>query len=194
MANRQKWETGGTMAGTSRDPQVRTVWTIGHSTRSLQEFLSLLDQYEIEAVADVRRFPGSRRFPHFAGDALAQTLPAHGIAYQWLPQLGGRRRPVAGSRNTGWRNESFRGYADHLASAEFAEGLAQLLVLAAQARTTLMCAETLWWRCHRSLIADVLRLRGTEVIHILDGTHSTIHPYTTPARVVGGTLSYPGEV
>jgi uncharacterized protein (DUF488 family) len=182
------------MTGTSRDPQVRTVWTIGHSTRSLEEFIALLDQYKVEAVADVRRFPGSRRFLHFAGDALARTLPAHGIAYQWLPQLGGRRRPVAGSRNTGWRNESFRGYADHLASAEFAEGLAQLLVLAAQARTTLMCAETLWWRCHRSLIADVLRLRGTEVIHILDGQHSTVHPYTAPARVVDGTLSYPGEV
>ena len=152
--------------------------------------MSLLAAYKIEAVADVRRFPGSRRYPHFAGEAMAQTLPAEGVVYEWLPKLGGRRRPVPGSPNTGWRNESFRGYADHLASAEFAQGLAQLLALAARARTALMCAETLWWRCHRSLIADVLRCRGFEVIHILDATHSTVHPYTSPARVIDGKLSY----
>ena len=152
--------------------------------------MSLLAEYKIEAVADVRRFPGSRRYPHFAGEAMAQTLPAEGVVYEWLPKLGGRRRPVPGSPNTGWRNESFRGYADHLASAEFAQGLAQLLALAARARTALMCAETLWWRCHRSLIADVLRCRGFEVIHILDATHSTVHPYTSPARVIDGKLSY----
>ena len=179
------------MANPSGDFHVDTIWTIGHSTRSLEEFLSLLAAYKIEAVADVRRFPGSRRYPHFASEALAQTLPAHGIAYQWLPKLGGRRRPVPGSPNTGWRNESFRGYADHLESAEFAQGLAELLALAARARTTLMCAETLWWRCHRSLIADVLRCRGIEVIHILDATHGTVHPYTSPARVTEGRLSYP---
>jgi uncharacterized protein (DUF488 family) len=173
------------------DSEVPAIWTIGHSTRSLEEFLSLLDEYKIEAVADVRRFPGSRRYPHFAGEALAQTLPAHGIAYEWLPKLGGRRRPVPGTPNIGWRNESFRGYADHLASAEFAQGLAQLLALAARARTALMCAETLWWRCHRSLIADVLRCRGIEVTHILDATHSTVHPYTSPARIIDGKLSYP---
>lgn len=179
------------MARRASDPPVETIWTIGHSTRSLEEFLGLLAQYRIEAVADVRRFPGSRRYPHFAGEALAQSLPAHGVAYQWLPKLGGRRRPHADSPNTGWRNESFRGYADHLASPEFAEGLAELLALAARARTAMMCAETLWWRCHRSLISDVLRLRGIEVIHIQDATHSTVHPYTSPARVVDGQLSYP---
>lgn len=179
------------MARRASDAPVETIWTIGHSTRSLEEFLGLLAQYRIEAVADVRRFPGSRRYPHFAGEALAQSLPAHGVAYQWLPKLGGRRRPHADSPNTGWRNESFRGYADHLASPEFAEGLAELLALAARARTAMMCAETLWWRCHRSLISDVLRLRGIEVIHIQDATHSTVHPYTSPARVVDGQLSYP---
>ena len=152
--------------------------------------MALLAAYKIEAVADVRRFPGSRRYPHFAGEAMARTLPAEGVVYEWLPKLGGRRRPVPGSPNTGWRNESFRGYADHLASAEFAQGLTQLLALAARARTALMCAETLWWRCHRSLIADVLRCRGFEVIHILDATHSTVHPYTSPARVIDGKLSY----
>jgi uncharacterized protein (DUF488 family) len=169
---------------------IATIWTIGHSTRSLEEFLDVLAAYAIEAVADVRRFPGSRRYPHFARDALAQTLPEHGIAYAWLPKLGGRRRVQADSPNTGWRNPSFRAYADHLASSEFAEGLAELLALAALRRTALMCSELLWWRCHRSLIADVLRQRGIEVIHIADSTHSTVHPYTSPARIVDGRLSY----
>jgi uncharacterized protein (DUF488 family) len=167
-----------------------TIWTIGHSTRTLEEFLGLLAGYRIEAIADVRRFPGSRRYPHFASDALATTLPAHGIAYQWIPKLGGRRKAQPGSPNTAWRNASFQGYADYTATAEFAEGLAELLKLAASKRTALMCAEAVWWRCHRSIIADVLKLRGIEVIHIIDATHSTAHPYTSPARVVDGKLSY----
>lgn len=170
---------------------VGTLWTIGHSTRSLDDFLGLLAQYGIEAIADVRRFPGSRRHPHFARDALAETLPAHGIVYQWMPKLGGRRRARPDSTNLGWRNASFRGYADYLDSAEFAEGLQELLGLAARKRTALMCAEALWWRCHRSLIADVLTLRGIEVVHILDSTHIKVHPYTSPARIVGGRLTYP---
>lgn len=167
-----------------------TIWTIGHSTRTLQEFLGLLAEYRIEAIADVRRFPGSRRHPHFASDALAATLPAHGIAYQWLPKLGGRRKVQPGSPNTAWRNASFQGYADYTATAEFAEGLAELLKLAAGKRTALMCAEAVWWRCHRSIISDVLKLRGIEVIHIIDATHTTVHPYTSAAHVVDGRLSY----
>ena len=167
-----------------------TIWTIGHSTRTLEEFLGLLSKYRIEAIADVRRFPGSRRYPHFASDALAETLPAHGIAYQWLPQLGGRRKVQPGSPNTAWRNASFQGYADYIASAEFAAGLDELLTLAAHTRTALMCAEAVWWRCHRSIISDVLKLRGIEVIHIVDATHTTVHPYTSPARIVDGRLSY----
>lgn len=168
-----------------------TIWTIGHSTRSLDDFLGLLAAYRIEAVADVRRFPGSRRYPYFARDALAETLPAHDIAYQWMPKLGGRRRARPDSTNVGWRNASFRGYADYLDSPEFAEGMQELLGLAARQRTALMCAEVLWWRCHRSLIADVLTLRGFEVVHILDLTHSKVHPYTSPARIVRGRLTYP---
>ncbi|MFC5498038.1 DUF488 family protein [Caenimonas terrae] len=172
---------------------VATVWTIGHSTRALEELLGLLDHYRIEGVADVRRFPGSRRHPQFARDALEQSLPAHGIAYQWLPRLGGRRRVQPDSPNTGWRSASFRGYADYLASSEFAEGLAELLAFAAHRRVALMCAEVLWWRCHRSLIADVLLARGIEVVHILDATHSTVHPFTSPARIVDGQLSYAAD-
>ena len=167
-----------------------TIWTIGHSTRTLETFLGLLDEYRIEAIADVRRFPGSRRHPHVASDALATTLPAHGIAYQWMPKLGGRRKVQPGSPNTAWRNASFQGYADYTATAEFAEGLAELLKLAAARRTALMCAEAVWWRCHRSIIADVLKLRGVEVVHIIDATHATVHPYTSAARIVDGSLSY----
>jgi uncharacterized protein (DUF488 family) len=172
----------------STDPA--TIWTIGHSTRTLEEFLGLLSEYRIEAIADVRRFPGSRRHPHFASDALAVTLPAHGIAYQWLPKLGGRRKVQPGSPNTAWRNASFQGYADYIATAEFAQGLTELLELAASKRTALMCAEAVWWRCHRSIIADVLKLRGIEVVHIIDATHTTVHPYTSPARIVDGRLNY----
>ncbi len=167
-----------------------TIWTIGHSTRTLEEFLGLLGEYRIEAIADVRRFPGSRRYPYFAGDALAATLPAHGIAYQWIPKLGGRRKVQPGSPNTAWRNASFQGYADYTATAEFAEGLAELLQLAVGKRTAMMCAEAVWWRCHRSIIADVLKLRGIEVIHIIDAAHSTVHPYTSAAHIVDGRLSY----
>lgn len=169
---------------------VGTIWTIGHSTRTLEGFLGLLAEYRIEAVADVRRFPGSRRYPHFGQDALSETLPSHGITYQWLPKLGGRRPVQPDSPNDAWRNASFRGYADYVASAEFAEGLDALLALARQQRTAMMCAEAVWWRCHRSLIADVLRVRGIEVIHIMDATHTTVHPYTSPARIVDGRLTY----
>jgi uncharacterized protein (DUF488 family) len=167
-----------------------TIWTIGHSTRSLEEFLALLAAFRIEAVTDVRRFPGSRRQPQFAYEALAQSLPAHGIAYHWLPQLGGGRRTRPDSPNTAWRNAAFRGYADHLASAEFAEGLASLLALAARQRTAVMCAEAVWWHCHRSIIADVLKLRGIEVIHILGLQHGVVHPWTSAAHVENGELNY----
>jgi uncharacterized protein (DUF488 family) len=169
---------------------VSRVWTIGHSTRPLQVFLELLAGYGIEALADVRRFPGSKRHPHFAQDALSACLEAEGITYRWLPSLGGRRRPRANSPNTAWRNASFRGYADHLGSAEFSSGLDELLELSARRRTTLMCAEALWWRCHRALIADVLCIRGIEVLHILDEQSAVRHPYTSAARIVEGRLSY----
>jgi len=170
---------------------VATVWTVGHSTRDWDDFLALLGGYGIEAVADVRRFPGSRRHPWFAGETMAKTLPVAGFDYLWLPQLGGRRRALPGSPNGAWRNAAFQGYADHLQSAEFAEGLALLLELAARRRTALMCAEAVWWRCHRRLIADVLITRGIEVRHILDATHLQVHALTDTARLVDGRLVYP---
>jgi uncharacterized protein (DUF488 family) len=172
---------------------VRTIWTLGHSTRPLDEFLGLLGHYRLEAVADVRRFPGSRRQPQYAQAALRDSLGGSGIAYRWLPALGGRRRPRPDSPNSAWRNASFRGYADHIQTAEFAAGLDELLEIAGRLRTTLVCAEALWWRCHRALISDVLRLRGIEVVHILDARHSQVHPYTSAARIVEGRLSYARE-
>lgn len=166
------------------------VWTIGHSTHSAPEFMGLLDAYDIEAVADVRRFPGSRRHPQFGHDALMATLQAHGLAYAWLQQLGGRRKPTAPAGATAWRHPSFQAYAEYLQSEEFAQGLLQLLVLAGGCRTAMMCSELLWWRCHRALISDALRVCGVEVVHILTADQSTPHPYTTPARVVDGFLTY----
>lgn len=167
-----------------------TIWTLGHSTRSLTEFLALLAHFKIEAVADVRRFPGSRRQPQYAQEALRSALDEHDIAYHWIVALGGRRRPRPDSLNTAWRNASFRGYADYIASAEFAEGLTELLGIAAHRRTAIMCAEAVWWRCHRALIADVLCVRGIKVVHIINETHAVKHPYTSPARIVQGQLSY----
>lgn len=167
-----------------------TIWTIGHSTRSLDEFLALLAHCRIEVVADVRSFPGSRRCPHYGRLVLQASLAQHQLEYHWLPALGGRRRPVPDSPNTVWRNISFRSYADYMQTAEFAAGLDQLLDLARRLRTTLMCAESLWWRCHRSMIADALRTRGVDVVHILDAKHSTLHPWTAPARIVEGRLTY----
>jgi uncharacterized protein (DUF488 family) len=166
------------------------VWTIGHSTRTLEEFLELLAQNRIEAVADVRRYPGSRRWPHFAREPLGKALERRGLAYLWLPMLGGRRTPTADSPNTAWRSASFRGYADYMATEAFAEGLDLLVNLASGLRTAIMCAESLWWRCHRGLIADVLRWYRFDVIHILGPGSTAPHPYTAAARIVNGRLSY----
>jgi uncharacterized protein (DUF488 family) len=167
-----------------------TVWTIGHSTRPLKTFLALLEHYEIEAVADVRRFPGSRRQPQFAQAPLGSALAEDSIAYHWIAALGGRRRPRPDSPNTAWRNLQFRGYADYMASKEFEEGVDELLAVAGRIRTTMMCAEAVWWRCHRALIADVLCVRGIKVVHIIDETRAVMHPYTSPARILHGRLSY----
>jgi len=179
------------MAATPTRTGTGTVWTVGHSTHAWVDFLDLLAAHRIEAIADVRRFPGSRRYPWFASEAMATQLAAAGVEYLWLPQLGGRRRALPGSPNGAWRNAAFQGYADHLASAEFAQGLAQALALAARRRTALMCAEVLWWRCHRRLIADVLTLRGMQVLHILDAGHASAHALNPDARQAGGQVVYP---
>jgi uncharacterized protein (DUF488 family) len=167
-----------------------TIWTIGHSTRSGEDFRRVLQQHAIELVADVRRFPGSRRLPQFASETLERDLEIAGIGYRWLPALGGRRRVTSGSANTAWRNASFQAYADHLATEEFAEGLEELLMLANGLRTAVMCAEMLWWRCHRRLIADVLTYLGYQVLHIADEKAASLHRITPPARISRGVLRY----
>jgi len=172
-----------------------TIWTLGHSTRTLEEFLGVLGAHGLGAIADVRRFPGSKRHPQFAREALERSLVAAGLEYEWLPELGGRRRARPDSPNTGWRNEAFRGYADHMGSTEFATGLQKLLVLAGRRRTAMMCSELLWWRCHRSLLSDLFKAKGWCVLHVVDGSPPKEHPWTAPARVVYGRLEYsaPGE-
>jgi uncharacterized protein (DUF488 family) len=172
------------------DPTPPRAWTVGHSTRALDEFLCLLAAHDIEAIADVRRFPASRRWPHFSGAALGEALAARGVSYEWFPELGGRRTARPDSPNTGWRSAAFRGYADYMAGEAFAEGLNRLAGLALGLRTAIMCAEAVWWRCHRGLIADALRWAGFEVCHIMTAGAAVAHPYTAPARIVGGRLTY----
>ena len=171
-----------------------TVWTVGHSTRSGEEFREILLAHEIKVLVDVRSFPGSRRYPQFNRATLAESLQEVGIEYRHEPRLGGRRKPQADSHNTAWKNASFRAYADHMESEEFRKGVKELLELAANARTAVMCAESLWWRCHRSLISDYLKAQGHTVIHILDQKKTEEHPFTPAARIVDGNLSYRGLI
>jgi len=166
------------------------IWTIGHSTRSANEFLAVLAAYDIELVIDVRRFPGSRRLPQFDSETLERSLATRDIAYRWLAELGGRRKPDPLSNNLAWRHPAFRAYADHVNSEEFAGGLFELLMLAEGLRTVTMCAEVLWWRCHRRIIADVLTSVGIDVVHIQTESMATHHVLAPPARLVAGQLSY----
>ena len=154
----------------------------------------MLHAYDIELVADVRRFPGSRRLPQFGAAALAVELAAARIDYCSLPALGGRRKSLEDSVNDGWRVAAFRGYADYLATEEFAGGFMELLMLANGLRTTVMCAEVLWWRCHRRLIADVLVYLGIRVMHIRDEATVEEHRIAPPARIVHGMLTYAKSV
>lgn len=178
-------------SGASGPGGLPALWTVGHSTRTWDDFVALLRHHRIEAIADVRRFPGSRRHPWFASEAMGEALPRTGIAYLWLPGLGGRRPVQPGSPNGAWRNAAFQGYADHMASAEFAHALERALALAAGRRMALLCAEVLWWRCHRRLVADLLSHRGHEVLHIIDDAPPQPHPLHPAARPAGDGLVYP---
>jgi uncharacterized protein (DUF488 family) len=165
-------------------------WTLGHSTRELDEFLAVLVAHRVEAVLDIRRFPGSRRLPRFERTALATSLEATGIAYHWIPSLGGRRAAGSDSPNSGWRHPAFRAYADHVATEEFAGGLFELLMIAHGLRSAILCAEILWWRCHRRIVADVLTSLGAQVWHVRGVERPELHQLTDPARIVRGALSY----
>jgi uncharacterized protein (DUF488 family) len=170
-----------------------TLYTIGHSNRPLEEFLALLEAHAVRGIADVRAFPSSRRWPHFNREPLAAALNAHGIAYDWIPKLGGRRhQPCRNSPHTAWTVEAFRHYADHTESAEFTEGLAQLLAAAPARTTAFMCAEALYWQCHRRLIADQLVVLGHCVRHIQSRERIIEHRLPDFARVVDGRIIYDG--
>ena len=171
---------------------VLEVWTVGHSTRSAEEFGQILLAHDIKLLVDVRSFPGSRRYPQFNKAQLSEALTDIAIEYHHAPLLGGRRRPKGDSRNIAWKNSSFRAYADYMESDDFRTGVRELLELAGQRRTGVMCAEALWWRCHRSLIADYLKAAGHSIVHIMDATKAEEHPFTAAARIVDGELSYRG--
>ena len=172
-----------------------TLWTIGHSTREWEGFVSMLRDAAIEALVDVRRFAGSRRNPQFSGEAMARALPDEGIEYIPMPELGGRRSPRKDSPNTAWRNSSFRGYADYMDTPEFGEARQRLVAIARARRTAVMCAEAMWWQCHRGLIADDFKVHGWDVVHLMAPGRSESHPYTAAARIVDGRLDYasPGD-
>jgi uncharacterized protein (DUF488 family) len=169
----------------------KIIWTVGHSTRTIEEFVALLKSFDIEVVADVRTIPRSRKNPQFNRDELERVLPEAGIEYAYQDHLGGLRHPRKDSMNTGWRNDSFRGYADYMQTPAFDESLERLIELAKRKRTVIMCAEVLPWRCHRSLIADALLLRGFEVTEVFGKAESREHKMTPFAVVEGLTLTYP---
>ena len=168
-----------------------TLWTIGHSTRSSEEFFSLLIGQEIARLIDVRRYPGSRRYPHFHSDVLATSLTGAGLTYRHMPNLGGRRIARSDSSNTGWKNAGFRGYADYMQTEEFQQAFEALTSDARDARTVIMCAEAVPWRCHRSLIADRLLINGWEVVHIIGPGQNRPHRLTSFAVPQNGRLQYP---
>lgn len=170
-----------------------TIYTVGHSTRSAEELLALLEEGGVRLLADVRAFPSSRRHPQFNRGALAEWLPKAGIEYLHLPGLGGRRTPAPDSPNTGWRELAFRGYADHMRSEEFGTALAELEGAGRGAPTAIMCAEAVWWRCHRRLIADALLVRGWRVEHLGIGEGRAVHELPAFAVVdpATATITYP---
>lgn len=173
---------------------MQRLWTIGHSTRTIEDFVAALQANGIKLIADVRMLPGSKRYPHFNKDSLTDALAKAGIHYEHFPELGGRRKPKKDSRNTAWRNEAFRGYADYMETDEFGQGMDRLMAESEKVGpTAVMCAEAVWWRCHRGLISDFVKARGIDVTHIIDLKKTEPHPYTSAARIVDGKLSYTVE-
>jgi uncharacterized protein (DUF488 family) len=166
------------------------IWTIGHSTRSIEEFLTILKSFNIEVLIDIRTYPGSRRYPHFNKEAMAKSLHENGLEYIHMLALGGRRKPVENSVNTSWKHPSFRGYADHMQSQEFVDAINDVQKIASRKKVAYMCSEAMWWKCHRSLVSDYLKVKGWNVQHIMDVNKSTEHPYTSPAKPVQGELFY----
>ena len=171
----------------------KTIYTIGHSTRTMEEFLDLLFSFDIKILADIRRLPGSRKYPQFDQDNLRKSLEENGIEYIYIEELGGRRKVSPDSKNTTWRNKSFQGYADYMETESFENGVKELEKLALEKNTAMMCSEAVWWRCHRSIVSDYLKAKGWEVLHIMALGKATEHPYTAPARIIGNQVFYSEE-
>jgi uncharacterized protein (DUF488 family) len=176
-----------------KDPQNKMIWTIGHSTRPLEELVKMLHSFDIEIVVDIRSYPGSRLYPQFNKESLEVSLPENGIQYSQIKKLGGRRKVNPESKNTVWRNVAFRGYADYMETEDFKEGIQMLEKIAMQRRAAIMCSEAVWWRCHRSMVSDYLKVHEWKVMHIMAVAKEEEHPYTAPAKIVDGELSYGPE-
>jgi uncharacterized protein (DUF488 family) len=170
----------------------QVIYSIGHSTRSIDAFIALLKAHQVTRLADIRSIPRSRRHPHFSIEGLSASLTAAGIAYRHVPGLGGLRKPRPDSRNTAWRHAGFRGYADYMETPAFETSLTALTEYASDAGGVMMCAEAVWWRCHRQLVADALVARGVTVRHIASATAAPPHELTEFARVIDGRVRYPG--
>ena len=168
----------------------KKIWTIGHSTHSFEEYVAMLKSFDIEVLADIRRFPGSRKFPYFNKDILEKTIPENGIEYVHFEDLGGRRKPLPDSNNNAWRLDAFKGYADYMETEKFKTALRELEKIATKKRVCYMCSEAVWWSCHRSLVSDYLKSEGWDVQHIMGIGKSQEHPYTKPARIENGKLVY----
>ena len=173
--------------------QQKNIWTIGHSTRPFEEFVEMLHSFDIDRVVDVRSYPGSRKFPQYNKEILIDTLPENNIQYTHIRELGGRRKVNKDSKNTTWRVAAFRGYADYMETDEFKEAVIILEDIAVKERVAYMCSEAVWWRCHRSMISDYLKVHGWKVMHIMAVGKEDEHPYTGPAHLENGELSYEND-
>ncbi len=169
-----------------------TLWTIGHSTRNIGEFISILHHYNISQLVDVRSLPGSNKFPQFNKEELEISLKESNIEYIYLKELGGLRKKIKNSLPNNWKNKSFSNYADYMQTDEFKRGIHKLEIIAQKKPTAIMCSEILWWRCHRSMIADYMKNKGWNVINIQDKKINTPHPFTSVAKIIDGTLTYSG--
>jgi len=173
--------------------QTQTIYTIGHSNHSLEEFLTMLQSFGIKVLADIRRLPGSRKFPQFDQEVLTISLAEAGIQYIYLAGLGGRRKVKKDSKNTRWNNDSFRGYADYMETEEFENTILKLEHIASEHPTAYMCSEAVWWRCHRSMVSDYLKAKHWMVLHIMAKGKMQEHQYTSPARIVDDHVYYSDE-
>lgn len=169
------------------------IYTIGHSTHTIEVFIAMLQSFDIKTIVDIRRFPGSRKFPQFDQENLKTALEEVGIQYISMLELGGRRKPNKDSKNTSWKNESFRGYADYMETTAFSNAVVKLEKIGLLQTTAYMCSEAVWWRCHRSMVSDYLKAKGWNVLHIMGIDKVQEHKYTAPAKVVGSNVFYYDE-